>query len=792
MDWARARDRWTRDTPADMARGKSTAKSLMRPQQLARMMLPAEDYEVLLSLADEGCPADCGPPWSPEVLAEARKAGPHKSATTEAAAQLIWEDIQYQVDAGFVHLATEQELFGATPPTELKISRVAVVPQENRRDRIILNLSATVDMPASRRRKKRTHPSVNDTTTPAADQEPVQRLGQAVPELLRFMHDVDCTWEIMWQKIDLSDGFWRMIVEAGKEHNFVFQMPMRPGDRTLYYVVPSSLQMGWKNSPAYFCKATDVTKAMITRMLALSLHTGISLPHEHDSKVAPEAAPDSPWTIPADMEIELQVFVDDFMNGVAGPPNRPSKALEHQWVNRAAMHSIHSIFPRPHVLNHTGGKDSISSKKVERGDATFEATKELLGHVMIGHPSSERCVSLSAAKVEKYAKAVRDALDSPAHRIGYKSFLKILGKLQFASGVMPAMRGHFTPLNQALAGKREGDFVGLGKHSQLREALEDMLEHLRLTGAEPSHITEIVPPDLPHYYGTVDASAAGLGGVLLPCTRWMEPLVWRLEMPPDLRRAVEQGTLTMVDCEFAAYFIGELLLQDLVLAEHGTLAGMHSHFFSDNSPTVGIINRQATRALSPMPMRTLRWLARRQRWYRTGPQTVQHWWGEDNTMADVPSRSYNHGFPPTADREFLAHFSHLFPLPPQLGSWRLVRPRREIISAAFGLLRRDQGPSPPPTAPNGRPGANLPPLLAKTLTSPPCKALPTQWNESCCSWPLLLPCGTVSPTATHPLAARKLRERFASAGKSWHPEDLRTLAEAIQDNTPLTPNSPTS
>ncbi len=755
----------------------------MRPQELARMVLPGKDYEALRCLAEEGCPTNCGPPWDPDVIREAQKVGPHKSANTPEASNLIWEDIQYQVDAGFVRIVPHDELFGDHTPKELKISRVAVVPQDNRRDRIILNLSADVAMPTSRRSKKRKHPSVNETTVPAEDQDPVQKLGRAVPELLRFMHDVDCTWEIMWQKIDLSDGFWRMIVEAGEEHNFVFQMPARPGDTTTYYVVPSSLQMGWKNSPAYFCKATDVTKAMITRLLALSLDTGIDNPHEHDNKAAGMVEEGVPWTPPSDIEIEMQVFVDDFMNGVAGPPDRPSKAAEHRWVNRAAMHSIHSIFPRPDVLHHVGGKDSISKKKVDKGDATFEVTKELLGHVMTGGTGRNRVVGLSEAKVTKYADAIVSALDSPAHRIGYKSFLRILGKLQFASGVMPAMKGHFTPLNQALAGKTDGCFIGLGKRSQLRETLLDMHGHLLLTGTQPSHITELVPPDLPHYYGTTDASGIGLGGVLLPCTRWLQPVVWRLEMPQDLSRAVDEGTLTMVDCEFAAYFIGNLLLHDIILANSPTVAGMNSHFFSDNSPTVGIVNRQATRAKSPMPSRTLRWLSRRQRFYRTGPQTVQHWPGEGNTMADFPSRSFTKGFPATHDAEFLAHFSHLFPLPPQLGSWRSVHPRRETISAAFGLLRRDKGQLNPGDDLNGGHGASLPPILARTLTLPASRDPPAQWNASTCSWPLLLPCGTVHPTVTHPLAARKLREHFATAGRSWQPKDLQTLAEAIRDNT---------
>ena len=35
----------------------------------------------------------------------------------------------------------------------------------------------------------------------------------------------------------------------------------------------------------------------------------------------------------------------------------------------------------------------------------------------------------------------------------------------------------------------------------------------------PAHTSELVPPYLPHFYGTVDAAAVGMGGVILPCTR---------------------------------------------------------------------------------------------------------------------------------------------------------------------------------------------------------------------------------------------------------------------------------
>lgn len=46
-----------------------------------------------------------------------------------------------------------------------------------------------------------------------------------------------------------------------------------------------------------------------------------------------------------DTVVELRVFVDDFMNGVAGPPGWASNARELTWISWAVMHGIHSIFP---------------------------------------------------------------------------------------------------------------------------------------------------------------------------------------------------------------------------------------------------------------------------------------------------------------------------------------------------------------------------------------------------------------------------------------------------------------
>jgi hypothetical protein len=46
--------------------------------------------------------------------------------------ELVWEDVTYQRDAGFIKILSESELFNGAVHPDLKISRVAVVPQANR------------------------------------------------------------------------------------------------------------------------------------------------------------------------------------------------------------------------------------------------------------------------------------------------------------------------------------------------------------------------------------------------------------------------------------------------------------------------------------------------------------------------------------------------------------------------------------------------------------------------------------------------------------------------------------
>ena len=145
---------------------------------------------------------------------------------------------------------------------------------------------------------------------------------------------------------------------------------------------------------------------------------------------------------------------------------------------------------------------------------------------------------------------------------------------------------------------------------ELQTTLDLMLE-------QPSHITELVPPDLPHFYGYVDYAACDFGGVLLPCTKWVQPSVWRLKTPADIEHQtrLQQGTVSNSDGEAAAVLIQEFSMEQWTGCD---TRGIATHVGSNNSPTVGWNNSAASRASHKAPETMIWWQALRQRFTRRG------------------------------------------------------------------------------------------------------------------------------------------------------------------------------
>jgi hypothetical protein len=126
----------------------------------------------------------------------------------------------------------------------LRISPLGVVPQRERRPRIIVDY---------------TFSGVNDDTVRQARPEAMQ-FGGALERILRaILHAPAHHGPVYLIKIDLSDGFYRIQVKPEDVPQLGVILPREP-DAPPLIAFPLALPMGWTESPPYFCAATETVK----------------------------------------------------------------------------------------------------------------------------------------------------------------------------------------------------------------------------------------------------------------------------------------------------------------------------------------------------------------------------------------------------------------------------------------------------------------------------------------------------------------------------------------------------
>ncbi len=117
---------------------------------------------------------------------------------------------------------------------------------------------------------------MNDTMVRIVPEETVKELWHVLLRLLQFMQEGPGGEHILFSKIDLTNGYWRLIIEKESRWHFTYALPGPPGS-LLWLVILSLLQMGWNKSLAYFCCATettrDITQAGIDGDKPLQVHS---------------------------------------------------------------------------------------------------------------------------------------------------------------------------------------------------------------------------------------------------------------------------------------------------------------------------------------------------------------------------------------------------------------------------------------------------------------------------------------------------------------------------------------
>jgi hypothetical protein len=176
---------------------------------------------------------------------EAVARGPHRSALSPEAISHFKAEATEKVRTKQAQLVQWDDIKD-NPPKELKISLIAAIPHKSKDFRSILDQSFRL-----RLKNGGVLASVNNTTEKMAPASAINQIGECLSWIIHAFAKTDEDPKIFMAKWDIKDGFWRMDCATGEEWNFACILPQEDGMPTTL-VVPTSLQMGWIESPPFF------------------------------------------------------------------------------------------------------------------------------------------------------------------------------------------------------------------------------------------------------------------------------------------------------------------------------------------------------------------------------------------------------------------------------------------------------------------------------------------------------------------------------------------------------------
>ena len=184
-----------------------------------------------------------------------------------------------------------------------------MIPHKSRSYRCILDLSFQLKV------NKKKISSVNLGTTLKVPQKSMAHLGMVIKRLILLMADnYDTNLPFMFSKCDIKDGFWRMVVSRLDAWNFAYVLPptkQKSELNDMEVVIPHGLQMGWSESPPFFCAATETSRDTIEKFYTDFQHLP---PHALEHHLLTEALHTTPTTIPPSTATSIEVYVDDFIS----------------------------------------------------------------------------------------------------------------------------------------------------------------------------------------------------------------------------------------------------------------------------------------------------------------------------------------------------------------------------------------------------------------------------------------------------------------------------------------------
>ena len=518
--------------------------------------------------------------------------------------------------------------------------------------------------------------AVNDTSTKSAPQGSIDQISHALKRIIHAFAEAEDDEKIFMAKWDIKDGFWRLQCREGEEWNFAYVLPQEEGEPTKL-VVPTSLQMGWIESPPYFCAASETAREDVADKY-IDAPVGSLAAHkfEHHSAADSGGEQQGLESKGGNFKYVLEVYVDDFMSLVI-----PTSVAQLKHVATAVMKGIHDVFPE----DEDDDNDPISLKKLRQGDGKFSTRKCLLGFDFDGEEKTlwleEEKRALLLTILHGWLRGARRAKAG----IPFKEFESVTAKLRHAFTAIPAGKGLLSPCNKVLCVRPE--VVYLHNNKGLAEAIDNSRTLLRESTVAPTRCRELVA-GWPDYIGVQDASGQGVGGVIfgenLPCP----PTVFRYEWLDDIKRDIvtrtnRRGGITNSDLEMAGLLFTWLVMEEVC----GDLGEKRVAVFSDNDPTVSWVKWLASRH-SVVAAQLVQAMALRMKLRGACPIMPVHIPGVENSMTDIPSRSFGSvaEWHCKSDDELLTLFNSRFPLPGQV-SWTIFRITSRVFTRVISVLR---------------------------------------------------------------------------------------------------------
>ena len=590
-------------------------------------------------------------PWTIQQLEEAVRYGSHPSCQRDL--PFLAKELVDFVRKGFFLIVRYEDV---KDQAHLRVAPMSLVPQRDRRDRIVVDYS---------------YWNTNAVSLPTAPDS--MQFGRALQRILQRIYDADPKHGPVYLiKVDVADGFYRVWLQADHVPKLGVILPDLPGHPKLV-ALPIVLPMGWTQSPPYFCALTETVADVANRRLA----TGTPVVSRHRLEQVADTSPPPPPvqnrepTIPMSFNklhhhqrplSYIDVFVDDFLGLAQGDAPRRNR------VRRALLQSFDEVF-RPLEEGEGNRQEPASVKKMRKGDAAWATAKVLLGWLI---DSIRGTIELPVHRQERLQELLTTFRGRK--RSSLRDWQKLLGELRSMTVALPGAEGLFSMMQAALV-KAGRNRVRLNRH--VHAELDDWAYVSASLAQRPTSIAEVVMKP-PSYGGDCDAAKAGMGGVAFNLRRpHSRPVLWRSPFPAHIQARVVSydnptGDITNSDLELA----GAIGQHDIVAQQwdvrHTTIATRN-----DNSPTVGWTLRGSVSRDAPVAY-LLRLFALHRRVYRY-TTAIEHLSGDLNRMADDCSRLWH-----LTDSNFLAYFNTTYP---QRKPWRMCNLRPEMNSALISALR---------------------------------------------------------------------------------------------------------